>query len=225
LHFHLAGINNQNFLMRDEETGSFWQQITGAAIAGPLKGAKLSLVAQDELTFGLWKKEQPNGTVLAPLKRDAAKYEKATWESEIAKLPTVIHATKGTLPDRETILGVSMNGAARAFPLSKLTIASPVLIDDVGGEPIMLVLGPDGKSVRAFSRKTGTNALEFYGRGGGNTGDPWVLLDSDSLSDWSFEGCAFSGPMKGQCLPRIDALKDFWFDWQHYHQDSSIYRH
>jgi hypothetical protein len=225
LHFHLAGINNQNFLMRDEETGSFWQQITGTAIAGPLKGAKLSLVAQDELTFGLWKKEQPNGTVLAPLKRDAAKYEKATWESEIAKLPTVIHATKGTLPDRETILGVAMNGAARAFPLSKLTIASPVLIDDVGGEPIMLVLGPDGKSVRAFSRKIITSTLEFYGRGGGNTGDPWVLLDSDSLSDWSFEGCAFSGPMKGQCLPRIDALKDFWFDWQHYHPDSSIYRH
>ena len=42
----------------------------------------------------------------------------------------------------------------------------------------------------------------------------------------SFEGCAFSGPMKGQCLRRrIDALKDFWFDWQHYHPDSSIYRH
>ncbi len=211
--------------MRDEETGSFWQQITGAAIAGPLKGTKLTLVAQDELTFGLWKKEQPNGTVLAPLKRDAANYEKATWEKEIAKLPTVIHATKGTLPDRETILGVSMNGASRAFPLSKLTIASPVLIDDVGGEPIMLVLGPDGKSVRAFSRKMATSTLEFYGRGGESTGDPWVLLDSDSLSDWSFEGCAFSGPMKGQCLPRIDALKDFWFDWQHYHPDSSIYRH
>jgi hypothetical protein len=76
LHFHLAGINNQNFLMRDQETGSFWQQITGTAIAGPLKGAKLSLVSQDELTFGLWKKEQPNGTVLAPLPRDAAHYEK-----------------------------------------------------------------------------------------------------------------------------------------------------
>jgi hypothetical protein len=225
LHFHLAGINNQNFLMRDEETGTFWQQITGAAIAGPLKGAKLSLVPQDELTFGLWKKEQPNGTVLAPLPRDAAKYEKATWETEIAKLPTVIHATKGTLPDRETILGVSTNGAARAFPVSKLTIASPVLIDDVGGEPIMLVLGPDGKSVRAFSPRIGRNTLEFYGRGGGNTGDPWVLLDSDSLSDWSFEGCAFSGPMKGQCLPRIDALKDFWFDWQHYHPDTTFYRH
>jgi hypothetical protein len=224
LHFHLAGINNQNFLMRDQETGSFWQQITGTAIAGPLKGAKLSLVPQDELTFELWKKEQPNGTVLAPLPRYAAHYEKATWESEIAKLPTVIHGTKGTLPDRETILGVAMNGAARAFPVSKLTLQSPVLIDDVGDQPIMLVLGPDGKSIRAFSRQVGTTTLDFYGHGRGDTGDTWVLLDSNTLSDWSFEGCAVSGDMKGQCLTRMDALKDFWFDWQHYHPNSSIYR-
>ena len=29
LHFHLAGINNQNFIMQDEETGTWWQQVTG----------------------------------------------------------------------------------------------------------------------------------------------------------------------------------------------------
>ena len=44
LHFYLAGINNQNFLMRDKETGTWWQQITGKAIYGPLKGASLDLV-------------------------------------------------------------------------------------------------------------------------------------------------------------------------------------
>jgi hypothetical protein len=210
--------------MRDEETGSYWQQVTGAAVAGPLKGAQLSLVPQDELTFGLWKKEQPNGTVLAPLPRYAAKYEKATWESEVAKLPTVIHATKGTLPDRETILGVSIGGAAKAYPLSKLTVQSPVLLDDVGGKPIMLVLGPDGISVRAFSRQMGATTLDFYGRGGANTSDPWALLESNTLSEWSFDGCAATGEMQGQCLDRIYTLKDYWFDWQHYHPNSGIYQ-
>src|ERR1700753_2619518 len=102
--------------MRDEETGSFWQQITGTAIAGPLKGEQLTLVPQEELSFDLWRQEQPNGTVLAPLPRDTANYEKATWEKEIGKMPTVIHATKNTLPDRETILGVLENGSPRAFP-------------------------------------------------------------------------------------------------------------
>ena len=61
LTFRLAGINNQNFLMRDEETGTYWQQISGEAIAGPLKGQRLELIRADELTFKLWREEQPGG--------------------------------------------------------------------------------------------------------------------------------------------------------------------
>ena len=37
LTFRLAGINNQNFIMRDEQTGTWWQQVSGLAIHGPLK--------------------------------------------------------------------------------------------------------------------------------------------------------------------------------------------
>ena len=59
LTFHLAGINNQNFLMRDEQTGTYWQQISGAAVSGPLRGRRLKPVASDELTFKLWKAEEP----------------------------------------------------------------------------------------------------------------------------------------------------------------------
>jgi len=211
--------------MRDEETGSYWQQITGTAIAGPMKGRQLTLMRQDELTFGLWKKEQPNGTVLAPLPRYAGKYEKATWESEIGKLPTVIHGTKGTLPDRETVIGVVNNGHAQAYPITKLTTQSPILLDAVGGEPIMLVLGPDGKSIRVFSRQLDARSLDFYGQSVVNQSDVWALADAATLSQWNFDGCAISGEMKGKCLNRIDALKDFWFDWQHYHPNTGIYRH
>jgi len=224
LHFHLAGINNQNFIMRDEETGSYWQQITGAAIAGPLKGSQLTLLPQDELTFALWKKEQPKGTVLAPVPRYAAKYEKATWETEVGKLPTVIHAPKETLPDRETILGVEIHGSAKAFPVAKLTLQTPVLLDTVGGEPIMFVLGPDGKSIRAFSRQIDGRTLEFYGSSDAQPTPSWKLLDGASASEWGFDGCAVSGQMQSRCLQRLDALKDYWFDWQHYHPDSAIFQ-
>lgn len=226
--------------MRDEETGTYWQQITGAAIAGPLKGSHLTLLPQDELTFALWKQEQPNGMVLAPLPKYAGKYEKATWEAEIGKLPTVIHATKGTLPDRETILGVAVNGSAKAFQVAKLTPQTPVLLDAVGGEPIMVVLGPDGKSIRVFCRQIRSQTIDFYGAAA-QPGAPtptqtatqpstqpaalWKLIDGSTASEWAFDGCAISGELKGQCLRRIDTLKDYWFDWQHYHPDSAIFQH
>jgi hypothetical protein len=211
--------------MRDEETGSYWQQVTGASIAGQLKGEHLTLVRQDELSFGFWKKEQPNGTVLAPISRYASKYDKATWESEVAKLPAVIHGEKGTLSDRETIIGVVINEKAKAYPLSKLTAQSSVLLDTLGEQPILLLLGEDGKSVRVFSRKVDTSTLDFYGNSLFNTENLWSLLDQTTLSEWNFDGCAISGQMKGRCLTRIDFLKDYWFDWQHYHPHSAIYRH
>ena len=75
LHFRLAGINNGNALLRDEETSSIWQQSTGEAIYGPLKGKQLQLVRSNELTFGLWRQEQPHGQVLQPNSLYAAEYD------------------------------------------------------------------------------------------------------------------------------------------------------
>ena len=89
LHFHLAGINNQNFIMRDEETGTWWQQITGEAISGPLKGSSLDLVLSDEFTFGAVEV----GSARRQSARQVPKYVKeydSNWEPEVAKLPVVI---------------------------------------------------------------------------------------------------------------------------------------
>ena len=60
--FRLSGINNQNFLMTDEETGSWWQQISGVAVAGPLKGRRLTRVFHDEVAFRLWLREHPGSS-------------------------------------------------------------------------------------------------------------------------------------------------------------------
>ena len=88
LKFRLAGINNQNFIMRDEETGSWWQQISGEAIQGKLNGQKLEAVDFDEISYAIWKRENPNGRVLRPDEKllAAQKYE-SDWETQVAKMP------------------------------------------------------------------------------------------------------------------------------------------
>ena len=45
LRFRLIGINNQNFLMEDLDTGSWWQQVTGVAVSGPLAGKRLTVTS------------------------------------------------------------------------------------------------------------------------------------------------------------------------------------
>jgi hypothetical protein len=235
LHFYLAGINNQNFLMRDQETGSWWQQITGKAIYGPLQGAALELVLSDELTFGEWRTEFPAGEVLAPVSKYTKEYD-PNWEPDVAKLPVVISFPGTELKSRDVVIGLTVDGAARAYPWEAFTKQSPVL-DRVNGTPLLLVLGPDGKSFRVFVSRIDGHDAEFFLQANtpqaNSTADaekksdatkPWTLFDATTASQWNFQGCAISGPAQGKCLDRVPALKDYWFDWRNYHPDTTIYK-
>ncbi len=219
-HFYLAGINNQNFLMRDRETGSWWQQVTGEAIFGPLKGLRLEPVAMDELTFALWKQEAPAGQVMQPLSKYSKEYE-SDWEKSVAKMPVPLDFSREGLPNREIILGVELDGTARAYPQAAVWAAWPVQ-DRVGGVPIVLITGPDGKSVRVFRAEVNGAAAEFFKK---SDGADWSLMDSTTGSQWNFRGCATSGPAMGQCLAQVPYLKDYWFDWKNYHPATSAYKH
>ena len=222
LTFHLAGINNQNFLMRDQETGSFWQQVSGKCISGPLKGEKLELVPGEELTFALWRQEAPDGTVLAPNPEFANRYERADWEQQAEKLPTVVKLQDNSLAPRALVAGITVEGISKAYAVNKITQETPIQ-DQLGGTPLLLALGPDGKSLRAFTRRIPgeTQEPDFYKR----NGNDWVLMDSVTSSLWDFRGCAFQGPAKGKCLEPVHILKDYWFDWHTYHPDTLLYRH
>ncbi len=227
LHFYLAGINNQNFLMRDKETGTWWQQITGKAIYGPLRGAALELVLSDELTFGEWRSESSSGQVLAPVAKYTKEYD-SNWEPDVAKLPVVISFPGTELKSRDVVIGLTIDGAARAYPWEVFAKQSPVL-DRVSRTPLLLVLGPDGKSFRVFLARIDGREAEFFLQDDSKSDAPaggknWSLLDTTTASQWNFQGCATSGPAQGKCLARIPALKDYWFDWRNYHPDTTVYR-
>jgi len=163
LHFYLAGINNQNFLMRDKETGTWWQQITGKALYGPLQGASLDLVLSDELTFGEWKSEYSEGKVLAEVPKYTKKYD-SNWEPEVAKLPVVISFPGTELKSRDLVVGLQVGAASRAYPWDTLVKQSPVM-DHVGGTPLLVAVGPDGKSFRVFISKVDGKDTEFFLKG------------------------------------------------------------
>lgn len=219
LHFYLAGINNQNFLMRDRETGSWWQQVTGRAIAGELAGSALELMPNDELTFGLWKSEAPQGLVLAPIAGRGDKDYDRKWEEEVAKYPTPLTFPGQGLKDRDIILGIRIGSQSRAFPLEKVRSAK-VVVDRVGGVPLALIVGPDGESVRVFRSQGNGADIELYRDA---QGSEWRLLDSQGNAR-DFAGCATSGPAAGDCLEKINFLKDYWFDWKNYNPGTTIYK-
>jgi hypothetical protein len=222
LHFHLAGINNQNFIMRDEETGTWWQQVSGKAIHGPLKGHQLKSVFHDEISFAIWKREQPQGRVLKPDEKIAAadQYESSDWETRVGRMRVVAGTdVDQRLAPRTLVMGIAIEGKAVAYPLSALQKQSPI-IDMVGTVPIVVVLGDDKRSVRAFERTIDGRRLEFFQK---VENGALQLVDAETGSTWNFEGKALSGSLAGRQLKKIFVLEDFWFDWRLYHPDTAIY--
>jgi hypothetical protein len=223
LRFRLVGINNQNFVMQDEETGSWWQQVTGEAIFGPLRGARLELLPHDEVSFAIWKGDHPDGWVLRP---DAeierrAEYAPIDWDERMASTPTVTTLRPDSpLPARALVVGVEAGGASKAYPLERVREAR-ALVDTVGGVPIVVVVADDGKSVRAFDRRVDGMDREFVLVPG--AGQP-VLVDLLSGTEWNFAGEGTEGPLAGRRLARVPFLLDYWFDWQTYHPDTAIHR-
>jgi hypothetical protein len=222
LTFHLAGINNQNFLMRDQETGSYWQQISGVAISGPLQGRQLTLILSDELTFKTWKAEEPEGMVLKPASKYASDYEVKDWDVRMHRAPTVIQFPEHGMHSRDLILGIRASDASRAFLYDRV-IKERLVQGYVGALAVLLVVGPDGQSVRAFrERIPGVDgAPDFYRMTANKPGA--LLMDAATGSEWNFQGCAVAGKAKGACLERVPMLKDYWFDWRNYNPKTTIW--
>jgi hypothetical protein len=220
LSFHLTGINNQNFLMQDEQTGSWWQQVTGEALFGPLKGRRLDLVFHDEVSFGVWRREHPETRVLRP--DDSAPWRDFSkdWETQTAKLPVVTPARPGDpFAPRDLVAGLSVGQVGRAYPWAVLKRQSPVL-DTLAGTPVVLIVGEDGRSIRAFERVVDGRELQLFAK----PGLPVRLVDAETGSEWSFTGEAVSGPLAGKKMTKVFVLLDYWFDWKAYHPETSVYR-
>ncbi len=148
----------------------------------------------------------------------ANKYELADWETDVAKMPVRIgDKLDATLEPRTLVVGVTAGGKSKAYPFSAIEKQSPIL-DWVGGREIVVLLGEDRKSVRAFERKLDGRTLEFFVKP-----DSSEIVDAETGSVWDFSGKAVKGELAGKQLEKVHVLKDYWLDCKNYNPDTQLY--
>ena len=226
LDFEYAGMNNQNFVMRDVQTGTWWQQVTGEAIVGPMKGRRLEMYKWDEVSFAIWRDEHPDSLVLRPDPEYAAIYPFARYRQ--ADPERAAYYTTGlwyrpdpdvVLEPRDLIVSVHVGDRVKGYPARLLAEQSP-LQDRIGDTRIVVLLGADGRSARAFERLVEGRTAEFYGLEDSET---LTLMDAETGSRWNFSGKAVRGPLAGTSLPRLQTVLDYWFDWRQHNPDAPVY--
>ncbi|MGH7781559.1 MAG: DUF3179 domain-containing protein [Candidatus Binataceae bacterium] len=134
-------LYESNLLFYDKSTESLWSQIKGEAIAGPLTGRRLDALPSVVAGWAVWRKAHPDTLVLdvnTGYLRNYGIDPYRSYESS-SEVMFPVSPTDERLPAKERVLGLTINGADEAFPLSRLAGAKPLLKVDLGGRHVTVI--------------------------------------------------------------------------------------
>ncbi len=185
--------------MYDLETGSFWSQISGAAVQGVLKGKKLAMLPASIQTWRTWYADRPETLVL--------------------ELGAVTPRKSGLEPAmrlaEDAMIGVTAGGHYRGYHVESVRSLG-IVNDEIGGMPVLVYVGPESRS-RVYHRAIGTHTLTFEMTNG-------IPTDLETGSKWDLNaGIATDGTLDGKKLEQQSFVLSYGWTWQMFHPESSIY--
>lgn len=145
LHFSVAGVWRRNMIIRDHETGTLWQQATGEALMGELKGKRLNLLGGAMSTWAGWKKQHAE-TLLATDPADEKRrpiLPQKVLRRMLTVIPQKFYVTGFTslrhdrIKPHDFVVGVQVGTFCRAYALKDLQ-AHPHLQETVAGHTIKI---------------------------------------------------------------------------------------
>lgn len=125
------------------------------------------------------------------------------------------------LAETDEVLGVWLEGHARAYPMSLLAQVH-ALNDVVGGRPILISGCVVCASAVVADARVDGRRMKFHFEGI-HRGTP-VLYDEQTRSSWfHLDGRCFRGPMKGKSLEILGNNRyTTWKEWRHAHPDTDV---
>ena len=225
-------LRRSDLVMYDRQTETWWQQLTGAGIVGEHAGRELVRLPAAIVAWSDFRAAHPDATVLSRETGHARPYGSNPYSGyDSATQPFLLRGPPDPrLPAMERVLHVPAGDAERIYPFGAFA-DEPVINDEVGGEPVVVmsrsgvlsVLDRDRiadsrrvPSAAAYSRRLEGRVLEFEHRGG-------RIADSATGSIWNILGEAVAGPLAGSRLALLSRGDHFAFAWLAFHPDADVY--
>jgi hypothetical protein len=154
--FGVSGrLYKSNVLIYDHQTESLWSQLKETAITGPMVGRKLKKISAERTTWKRWLKKHPQTKVLSTDTGYDRNYNIDPYEGyyRALKIMFPVGDVRTDLPAKEMVLGIEINGAAKAYPLSLLERTTGMLKDEIGENPVQIVLSKEGQVVNVLDHQ------------------------------------------------------------------------
>jgi Protein of unknown function (DUF3179) len=208
--FRLVGMDHFNAVLEDQTTKTWWQQASGQAIAGPLKGSMLKEIPSFQLTIESWIRKYPNSVVMEPDPLYDERYfgledyDKGTMQS------TLVRRDYRSWQPKSWVVGVKNELASMAYDWNEL-VKKRLIQDLLEGSPILVIMESDTTSFHVYERNVNGSLLNFNDCIVDNH-----LTDQNTGSTWNMDGLCVDGPLKGQQLVTVQAYNEFWHAWERF---------
>ena len=135
--------------------------------------------------------------------------------------PQFITVAEAAYDDREPVIGLEIDGDARAYPLSILTWHE-IVNDTVGGTPVIVTYCPLCNAAITFDRTVAGKAVEFGTTGKLRKSD-LVMYDRATQSWWQqFTGEAIAGERLGERLNMLPSRLESYAQFKERHPDGRV---
>jgi len=206
-----VGLRQGVFILYDRATRSWWSQIQGTALQGPLAGQRLEKHASTLTTWAAWRSLHPQTTVWTDPRLPGRR--RFTQES----LSRITLAGEGPIVNQDLVVGVEGPRSARAYLVRQLAAAGRVANDTLDGVPIAVVLAEDAVTVLVWRRRVDELTLTFTAAGA-------FLRDLQTGSSWDpLTGRAILGPLAGRGLEGVVHTSALWYAWRSQRPDTTLW--
>lgn len=223
LTFGVSGKLIRNVLvMFDRETDSYWGQLLGKAIEGPLAETQLTPLAAAQTTWAEWKSQYPETKALVT--NGAGRYDSYTSYYNSGQTGVLGETLQDDrLYVKELVSGIVINDLPVAYPHSILEkeLAVNDTIDDL---ELTVWFDPRTGTARLYNRTVATDSPDEQTLTFIATDSEIEFMDEETGSTWLLlNGKAIDGPLKGATLTAIPSTNSFWFGWKDWYPDTEVY--
>ncbi len=224
LTFGMTGLlRGGNSLLYDRQTESWWQQVTGQAIAGQLSGATLQEVPALLVSWGEFKASFPDGQVLAR-PDDSDRYERNPYLGyDVPKAKPIFTAAPADerLPAMRRVAVIDVDGRDIAVPFPDASErASAARAVEIAGWPVALLFDWRASSGLDTRNPVDSRSVGTLGAFVGQFEDQQLtfeiengdrIIDQQTRTRWNSLGMGVEGPETGARLEPLPTFQGFWF--------------
>ena len=205
-------------VMYDHQTDTLWSQFLSRGVKGPLTNTSLHVLPALQTTWEQWLKLHPDTLVLDKHGR----YQSDSYEGYYRGGSAGILGESNKdnrLSRKDLVLGVALDGAAKAYPFQSM-VDQPIINDFWAGKEILVVFDRISETGAVFERRLGGRSLSFQLV----PKDSFLFRDQETNSTWqALTGRAIEGPLAGETLTRLTSNYSFWFAWSDFYPDTQLY--